>query len=178
MSIATEVEDIGTVFHLVWKEPQIQQSMCDVPNNRCYTRISTVPNHTRACRSPVHTCWDMRPCTGPSRLADILNIAAFIGLTFESLFSERNELGTRFDPAPMSSKLTTVCSVSSITLTDMNTRYGVFCKKAESARNSLIWSEFCFSSTSSSELALPAGPPSWLRDVPMIPHHLYQFCSQ
>lgn len=64
LSITTEQECIGTTSGASEKKPRVHWLMYDVLSNRSNARFSAVPNHAQACRSLIHTCKDMRPCSG------------------------------------------------------------------------------------------------------------------
>lgn len=56
VSIAKVQECIDMIFHSAGKMLQIHKSIFDVLSKRSNTRLSTIPNHVGACRSPRHTC--------------------------------------------------------------------------------------------------------------------------
>lgn len=83
VSIATGQERIGLISRPVGKITLIHRSMYDVPGSRSSVRFSTIPNHVCPFRSPIHTCGNMRPCTGTAFLLAVHSGETLIGLTFK-----------------------------------------------------------------------------------------------
>lgn len=113
----------------------------DVLSNRSIAILSTIPDHTRTCYSPMHTDTGTMPLTLTTSQVSARNGVELIGFMDSSQPGWRMSLFTKFGSAPFSSTIATVSRALDVNIDKNSNEISGFAKKIDAVSCEL--SSYC-----------------------------------